>query len=401
MTCQAIATGSGFLSGMMAHVDCQARTIGSYGYGALADPSSPAFITLTVLLTIFIALYGVRLLFNSFIGNAAIIGDIVKVGIVLTLATSWPAWRTIGYDLILDGPAELAQPIGAASGLSPTPADRVSRLQAIDDGIVAMTSYGTGRLTGGVAAGNELADSFQGIALADQFALGMGRTAYLTGTLIPFGIFRLGAGILLALTPLMAGFLLFGRTSDIFFGWVRGLAFCAFGSLVHVLFQGVELTVLEPWLQSVLNGRQSGAFTPSAPTELFVMALVFGGISLGLLLLTARFAFFQSWGHFGNFQTARDVDEKWSSVRVPREGYSDAPQAVSADSVEKPGRIDGENRRDFFDGIDGRRISGAFEHADIVAVKPGTMRQFLLRQSACMTQASQIGSKDLPKRHAS
>ena len=333
MTCPAIATGSGFLSGMMTHVDCQARTIGSYGYGALADTRSPVFVALTALLTIFIALHGVKLLLGAFEGRAKVIGDVVKVGIVLTLATSWPAWRTIGYDLILEGPAELAQSIGLASGLAGPSSDLVARLQAVDDGIVAITSYGTGRLTGGVAAGNDLGDSFRGIALADQFAFGMGRVAFLVGTLVPFGIFRLGAGILLALAPLMAGLLLFGGTNGIFFGWARGLAFCAFGSLVHLLVQGVELALIGPWLQSVLDGRQSAAFTPSAPTELFVLGLVFAGISIGLLLLCGRFAFFQSWGHFPALQIISE-DRVERQTEVDRQGRSfDAPLPSRAEAI--------------------------------------------------------------------
>lgn len=307
MTCPAIATGSGFLSGVMAHVDCQARMIGSYGYGALADTSSPVFVALTGLLTIFIALHGVRLLLGAFEGSAGIIGGVVKVGIVLTLATSWPAWRVIGYDLILDGPAELARIIGSASGLADQVPDIVARLQGVDDGIVAVTSYGTGRLTGGVAAGNALGDSFNGIALADQFALGMGRAAFLAGTLVPFGILRLGAGILLALAPLMAGLLLFGGTNGIFYGWARGLAFCALGSLIQMLVQGVELALIEPWLGSVLDGRQSGAFTPSAPTELFVLSLAFAGVSIGLLLLCGRFVFFRSLGQFSDLWRISDI----------------------------------------------------------------------------------------------
>lgn len=302
MTCPAIGTGSGFLSGMMVHVDCQARMIGSYGYGALADTSSPVFVALTGLLTLFVALYGLRLLLGAHEGSAGIIGGVVKVGIVLTLATSWPAWRIIGYDLILDGPAELARTIGLASGLAGQSPDIVTRLQVVDDGIVAITSYGTGRLTGGVAAGNELGDSFSGIALADQFALGMGRAAFLVGNLVPFGILSLGAGILLALAPLMAGLLLFGGTNGLFHGWVRGLVFCALGSLVQMLVQGVELALIEPWLRSVLEGRQSGAFTPSAPTELFVLSLAFAGMSIGLLLLCGRFVFFRSLGQFSDFR---------------------------------------------------------------------------------------------------
>jgi type IV secretion system protein VirB6 len=291
MSCGAISTGSGFLSGTSAFIDCQARTIGSYGYGALADPGSPVFAALNGLLTIFVALYGLKLLLGQSVTWPGIVGAALKVGIVLTLATSWPAWRVVGFDLLMRGPAEIARTIGLSTGIVTQPDELAARLQAIDDNIVVMTGYGTGRLTGGVATGNEVGDTFKGIALADQSSLGMGRAAFLVGTLVPFGIFRLGAGLLLALAPLVAGLLLFSGTSAIFMGWVRGLLFCALGALAQLLVQGVEIALFEPWLQSVIVDREGGALTPSAPTELLVLSLVFSGISLGLMLLFLRLTF--------------------------------------------------------------------------------------------------------------
>ncbi|WHO38394.1 type IV secretion system protein [Sphingobium sp. AP49] len=291
MACATISTGSGFLSGTLAFIDCQAQVIGSYGYGALADAGSPINSALSIVLTIFIALYGLKLLLGQFVSWPAIVGAALKVGIVLTLATSWPSWRIVGFDLLMRGPFEIAQTVGLSTGLVAQPDAMIARLQAVDDAIVVMTSYGTGRLTGGVASGNELGDSFKGIALADQFSLGMGRAAYLVGTLLPFGIFRLGAGLLLAIAPLMAGLLLFHGTSSIFMGWTRGLVFCAMGTLVQWLVQAVEIALFEPWVQSVITDRQGGTLTPSAPTELFVLSLAFSGISLGLMLLFMRFIF--------------------------------------------------------------------------------------------------------------
>jgi type IV secretion system protein VirB6 len=223
--------------------------------------------------------------------------------------------------------------VGFASGLGAQSSNLVMRLQAVDDGIVAITTYGTGRLSGGVTAGSEISGSFKGIALADQFGFGTGRAGYLVGTLIPFGTLRLGAGILLALAPLMAGLLLFGGTSGIFFGWVRGLTFCAFGSLMQALIQGVELAVMEPWLRSVLDGRQSNTFTPSAPTELFVLSLAFAGISLGLLLLCGRFVFFQSWGRLFDLRSIPDMRSGHNHQAARQGDFSDAPMLSRAEII--------------------------------------------------------------------
>ncbi len=295
MTCAPLHTGTQFLTTSLAHLDCQGKSIGAYGYGALADPASGVFLALTALLTIFVALFGVRLILGSPMAARDVIGDVIKIGIVLTLATSWPAWRVVGYDLVLNGPQEMARSIGLASGLPGADGTLEARLQNADDGLVAITMYGTGRLTGGVVGGSDLGDSFHGIAIADQTGYGWGRVAFLTGILTPFAITRLGAGLLLAIAPLMAGLLLFGGTVGVFMGWLRGLAFVALASLALSIVAGVEVALIDPWIADVLAQRGSNTFTPSAPTELTVLAFAFAGVNLGMLALIGRIAFQPHW----------------------------------------------------------------------------------------------------------
>lgn len=292
MACAPIHTGGQFLSATLDHIDCQARAVGAYGYGALADPGSSTSIALTGLLTIFIALFGVRLLIGHAVTGKDVVGEILRVGIVLTIATSWPAWRTVAYDLVLNGPAEIAASVGVASGLPGSRRDMAARLQNADDGIIAMTAFGSGRLTGDVVGGTDAGDAARGIALGDQFAFGIGRTLFLGSVIGSSAIVRLGAGVLLAIAPLMAGLLLFSGTSSIFTGWLRGLAFCAVGNIVLLLTQGIQLALLYPWIGDVLQQRASRIFTPSAPTELLVLMLGFAIATAGLFALTAKLVFF-------------------------------------------------------------------------------------------------------------
>ena len=291
MACPAILTGTRFLGTTLGAIDCHAQTIGAYGYGALADPGSSVSLALAGLLTIFIAIFGIRLLLGYPIAGRDVVSDAVRIGLVLTLATSWPAWRVLGYDVVMNGPADMARTIGLASSLPGSDNGQVARLQNVDDGLVSITMYGTGRLTGGVVGGTDLGDSFHGVALPDETGLGWGRVLFLAGTIGPFAILRLGAGILLAIAPLMAGFMLFGGSMGIFVGWLRGLIFCALGSLAFTLIQGVELAILTPWISDVLAQRNGGSFTPSAPTEIMVLALAFAILAFGSLMLIARVAF--------------------------------------------------------------------------------------------------------------
>ena len=150
MSCTQVLTGQRFVAQAIAHIDCQAQSIGTFGYGALADPNSVVAIVLTSLLTVFVALFGLRLMIAEPVSGRDLVGDILRVGIVLTLATTWPAWRTLGYDLVMKGPAEIAETLGSAADLPGAQSNLVGRLQAADDGIVLLTVYGTGRTTGGV-----------------------------------------------------------------------------------------------------------------------------------------------------------------------------------------------------------------------------------------------------------
>ena len=292
MACEAVYTGQRFVAQTLAHVDCQAQAIGAYGYGALADPASGVSLALTALLTVFVALFGLRLMTGAIGEGRDVLGDALRLGIVLTLATSWPAWRTVGYDLVMKGPAELASVIGGVSDLPGSGGDLVARLQSADDGIVLLTVYGTGRNTGGTERSDTIGDSFRGIALADQEGLANGRIWFLAGVIGPLALVRLGAGLLLALAPLMAGLLLFAGTRDLFFGWLRALGMLALGALALTAIYGVELAILDPWVRDALALRESQTLTPSIPTELSVITLSFALASFGVLVVIGKIMFF-------------------------------------------------------------------------------------------------------------
>lgn len=276
MACPTVLTGQAFLGTALAHIDCQAQTIGSYGFAALASQGSPVSIALTSLLTVFIALFGIRLLLGYSMTTRDVVGDVLKVGIVLTLATSWPAWRIVGYDLLIHGPGQIAEVIGAGAALPGSGGDMSERLQNVDNGLAAFTVFGSGR---------------PGVAQGDWFQLGLARSAYLAGTLIPLALVRLTAGFLLAVAPLMAGLLLFGVTRAIFEGWARALVLCFLGSIMLTLIHGVELALLEPWLQDALQRRASDMQTLDAPVEVLVLTLAFPLVALAALFLVARLAF--------------------------------------------------------------------------------------------------------------
>ena len=104
MACPTLAPPTDFLGTILEYVDCQARTIGAGGYQALASPGSTFSLILTGLLTLFVALFGYRMLFGQTPAMRDGVLALVKIGLVLALATGWPPYRSLFYDVAPDGP---------------------------------------------------------------------------------------------------------------------------------------------------------------------------------------------------------------------------------------------------------------------------------------------------------
>lgn len=305
MACPAL-NDSAFLGSVLAHVDCQAQAIGAGGYQALGGSGPSLFVTGA--LTIFVALFGLRMVLGETPGAREGVLAMVKLGVVLVLATSWPAFRTLTYDVTLRGPAELAARIGQPADLPGAGGGLVARLQMIDAQLAEYNELGAGRPpTADVTVGptqtlspQQQQQEMQRLAqLQDRprydparnvKLLGQARTVYLTATIAAFASVRLIAGLLLALGPLFVLFLLFDATRGLFEGWVRGLAGAALGALATGIILGVELALVEPWLAGLLFERRSGIATPAAPVELLVVTLVFALTLLAALIASARVA---------------------------------------------------------------------------------------------------------------
>jgi type IV secretion system protein VirB6 len=287
VSCVAPSTGSGFLGSTLTNLDCQAQTIGEAGYQALASPGSPLSLVLTALLAIFVAVIGLRFLTGRPLSVDEWVASALKVGFVLALTASWPAYRTVVYDVVLKGPTEISGLIGRASALPGSDGGLTARLQGVDDGIMALVMAGSGRLD----ISSRTPEGVVAPPLADETALGLGKTLFVSSIIGSFALLRLGGGLFIALAPLFAGLLLFEATRFLFFGWLRSLIAIAIGSLGLAVVLGVELAIAEPWLSQVLALRAARVATLAAPFELLALTLAFSFAMLGVFALALRIGF--------------------------------------------------------------------------------------------------------------
>lgn len=346
MACPAIVTGDIFLARVIAHIDCQAQVIGSFGYQALAQPGSPAGVVATVALTVFVAFFGIRLMFGPPPGMRDTVLDVLKIGIVVTLAFSWPAFRTVVYNVVVDGPAELATFIVNPLGEETRPL--ITRLQSADNGIVAMIDTGTGRASGASLNNQPTGATFSGSSLQEDAAFGWSRLLFLASTIGTIGLLRLLAGLLLALAPIMAGLLLFDASRGIFAGWLRGLVLAMLGTLGASVVLSVQLAVLEPWITDALKVRALGYATPATPLELFAITLAFGVLQFAMIAALSKVAFYKGWPTFPGFTLPAIPMTRAPSIEAAMAGPSDNGRTGRAqriaDSVQT--LIQREERRD-------------------------------------------------------
>ena len=307
--CPALSPDGAFVTDLLGYIDCQTQTIGATGYQALARPDSVSAIAMTGFLTVFVALFGYRLLLGQAPGTRDAVLAIVKIGIVLALATSWPAYRTTVYDVALHAPAELVATIGEASALPGAGGGLEGHLQAVDSGLAELVRIGTGKpdnadaIVGPTVAPQtaeqqqQQQQHFQQLAQRprwdpqrDQELLATARTVYLTGAIGSLAAVRLVAAVLLALGPIFVLFLLFDATRGIFEGWLRTLFGAMLGGVSTAILLGLELAVLEPWMAAILAERAADLPTPNVPIELLSLALVFALTLLAGLVASARVA---------------------------------------------------------------------------------------------------------------
>jgi type IV secretion system protein VirB6 len=271
---------------MSGYIDCQAQVLGSGAWAALATPGSTLTVVLTGFLTIFIALIGYNLLLGHSITVRSGTLAFVKIGAIFALATSWPAYRTLVYDLVTDGPSQLVAEIGPQAAVVGSDGTLLQRLDLTDQALAQLAILGPGNPPANLAA-QVPPSPFGGF---DSFALGGSRILFDLTAVAALGIVRIITGLMLALGPFFIAFLMFDSTRSLFEGWVRVLAGAALAAIGVSIALGLQLAFIEPWLSNVLARRVAGEALPTVSTELFVIACLFALMIAATLVACARTA---------------------------------------------------------------------------------------------------------------
>jgi type IV secretion system protein VirB6 len=324
--CAAPRSDLGLVKGLLDTVDCNIREGVQGGYNAFFGPGSTLSAVITVLLTLYVALLGFRLLTGRTdlrVGDLPMIA--IKLGAVVMLTTSWASYQSLVFSLLFDGPAELANSLLANMPLPQSAAsmagggDIFARLQYSFDQLTQSASamalvsdepgQGPNAAGAGLKAGSlvlqaapgtdpnslkglspviQMRSALQGGPAFGATALWLSSIILLVSTLGLLILSKLMLGLLLAIGPIFVGLLLFDQTKGFFEGWLRTSLGFALVPLATVVFMAGMLASLEPSLQGLAVARAENRYAIEPVLTVLVIVLTFTAVFGSVIGLCTR-----------------------------------------------------------------------------------------------------------------
>lgn len=284
-TCAQLPVDAPMVPGLIGSVDCRVHDLAQTGYASLAGPGSPVALLLTGLMTLYVVFIGYRLMLGRGglrVGDATM--SVLKVGIVVALATNWPFFQTLVYDTLTKAPAEVG---GLLLGQDAHP---FVSLQDAFDGLQKSATLMASRASVGAAA-------TQGGPGFGAFAVNTGGMTLVLSTLGVLLASKVVLAMLLALAPLIAGLLLFETTRGLVEGWLKAMIALALIPLTATVTLSLELAMLAPSLKALAEARSAQQFaafdigpavTVLVLTLVFALVMVLSVIALGVIAAGLR-----------------------------------------------------------------------------------------------------------------
>jgi type IV secretion system protein VirB6 len=242
--CPALASGPELgLAQALTNIDCRTVEAASGVFGRLFGPNGHLLPALTILLTLYVALFAVALLGGrTRLGINTLTPRMMTLGLVLTFATSWAAYQNVVWSLAIGAPDEIAQVIAGTNGSATIAfADRLDGLFAAVADSADQASKPAPATDTGVTPATPMVGGFTASTVLWLSALML-----LLGSVGVLVTCKIALAALLACGPVFIVFALFPGTRGLFEGWLRGVVMLAVAPLLAVLIGGGAIAALEP-----------------------------------------------------------------------------------------------------------------------------------------------------------
>ncbi|OBX19551.1 type VI secretion protein [Erythrobacter sp. QSSC1-22B] len=312
VNCQQVAqeVGSGVAAALRA-VDCTAGNLTAEAFGRLFAPGGSMAAVLTILLTIYIAIFGIQLLTGrSSIGVRALTPRMITVGLVLTFATSWVAYQSVVWNLAIGAPDWLAGILTGTTGSATT-----TFAQKIDVVFLAVQQ---------ASAGAEDISAF-----SPEGMMWLGAMLFMLGTVGLLVTARIALAVLVALGPVVVVMALFDGTRGLFAGWLKGVTMLALAPLFAVIGGSVMLELAVPILAVLV--ANPGQVDAQAAMGFFMIGAVH--VALMVLVLKTAATMVGGWTVFGLVRSESDRQDAPTIVQAPAAAVAAQPATEQAQAT--------------------------------------------------------------------
>ena len=272
-SCALVSSDLGVIRELLTVTRCNVGVFSEGAFRALTGPHSIFPIAVTMLLTIYVAVLGYRLLMGlgaPQLSEIPLIG--LKIGTVLALTLNWTVFQTLVLDLSARAPTELAS---AIVGPQFAPLERLQ------------TAYD--QMRSDQVAFGKLAQSDAGNASAAQAAseLAYATNALLaaTGGLLAFA--TVVTGVLAMVGPIFLTLFLFESAGGLFAGWVRAITAAALVPMLCWVTTIILLATIEPRLELLDQQKASTTLDASEALVTCFIVYVFAAAQFGLVIAAA------------------------------------------------------------------------------------------------------------------
>ncbi|WP_298688696.1 type IV secretion system protein [uncultured Sphingomonas sp.] len=291
--------GSAGISAALRSVDCRTGEATAYAFGRLFGADGRLLTALTLLLTIYVALFAIGLLTGrTRIGVAALTPRMLTLGLVLTFATSWAAYQNVVWTLATGAPDQVATLVAGTHGSATTAfADRLDRLfAAVADAAQAAAKPAPTTETG-ITPATTLVGGFSASTVLWLSAL-----LLLLGTVGVLVTSKIALAAMLALGPVFIVLSLFKGTRGLFEGWLKGVVLFACVPLFAVLIGGGAVVAMEPIVSGIAG--EGGQPSSRAVAVLFLGSSVY--CALLVMAIKTATTLVSGWRLFGADRDLRD-----------------------------------------------------------------------------------------------
>lgn len=287
-----------YVGNVLAWVDCQALGLGEEGYRALG-PGSAFGMALTGLLTIYVALIGYRLLMGGDVTVRETFATALKIGFVLALATQWPAYRVLVYDVATKTPEAVAGGFLNSAGLNGGGSGMIAaRLDGVNGALAQLVENAAASRAAAPTAPAQPnaqpahaqpprpAQAVLSEAASESITSAMG--AMVASALAGLLSVRVVMGMLLALGPVFIACLLFETTRGLFVGWLRVLGGAMVGAIGVPVVLALQLAIVEPQVLAMRDLLEASRPVAALPQQILGTGVVFALLVLAVLVAMAR-----------------------------------------------------------------------------------------------------------------